>query len=65
MPGNHLGQQSNGYRWPYGPVSVIFEHNKFLSRTIVFRDVQGRHLQESSNSCLRRYNVIVNDVCLM
>ena len=21
VPGNHLGQQSHGYRWPYGPVS--------------------------------------------
>lgn len=20
VPGNHLGQQSHGYRWPYGPV---------------------------------------------
>jgi 1-pyrroline-5-carboxylate dehydrogenase len=20
IPGNHLGQQSHGYRWPYGPV---------------------------------------------
>ncbi|KAE9467311.1 hypothetical protein C3L33_00810, partial [Rhododendron williamsianum] len=22
VPGNHLGQQSHGFRWPYGPVSV-------------------------------------------
>lgn len=21
IPGNHLGQQSTGLRWPYGPVS--------------------------------------------
>ncbi|MFS7912350.1 putative L-glutamate gamma-semialdehyde dehydrogenase [Helianthus anomalus] len=20
VPGNHLGQQSHGFRWPYGPV---------------------------------------------
>lgn len=23
VPGNHAGQQSNGYRWPYGPVSNL------------------------------------------
>jgi 1-pyrroline-5-carboxylate dehydrogenase len=23
VPGNHLGQSSNGYRWPYGPVSTL------------------------------------------
>ncbi|XP_050376092.1 probable aldehyde dehydrogenase [Argentina anserina] len=27
VPGNHLGQQSNGYRWPYGPVAVITPFN--------------------------------------
>ncbi|XP_048440204.1 probable aldehyde dehydrogenase [Pyrus x bretschneideri] len=23
VPGNHLGQQSHGFRWPYGPVAII------------------------------------------
>lgn len=27
VPGNHLGQQSNGYRWPYGPVTIITPFN--------------------------------------
>ncbi|ONK59351.1 uncharacterized protein A4U43_C08F5550 [Asparagus officinalis] len=27
VPGNHLGQQSNGYRWPYGPVVIITPFN--------------------------------------
>lgn len=27
VPGDHLGQQSNGYRWPYGPVAVIAPFN--------------------------------------
>uniref|UniRef100_A0A6B2L1I1 Aldehyde dehydrogenase domain-containing protein n=1 Tax=Arcella intermedia TaxID=1963864 RepID=A0A6B2L1I1_9EUKA len=26
-PGNHLGQESRGYRWPYGPVSIIAPFN--------------------------------------
>jgi hypothetical protein len=24
VPGNHLGQQSHGFRWPYGPVRILF-----------------------------------------
>ncbi|KAJ8560525.1 hypothetical protein K7X08_022385 [Anisodus acutangulus] len=27
VPGNHLGQQSYGFRWPYGPVAVIAPFN--------------------------------------
>ncbi|KAF6168407.1 hypothetical protein GIB67_004959 [Kingdonia uniflora] len=27
IPGNHLGQQSNGFRWPYGPVAIITPFN--------------------------------------
>lgn len=27
VPGNHLGQQSNGFRWPYGPVVIITPFN--------------------------------------
>ncbi|KAJ0971309.1 hypothetical protein J5N97_019268 [Dioscorea zingiberensis] len=27
IPGNHLGQQSHGYRWPYGPVAIITPFN--------------------------------------
>lgn len=27
VPGNHLGQQSNGYRWPYGPVTIVTPFN--------------------------------------
>ncbi|KAI3766813.1 hypothetical protein L2E82_16887 [Cichorium intybus] len=27
VPGNHLGQQSNGFRWPYGPVALITPFN--------------------------------------
>ncbi|AQK88017.1 probable aldehyde dehydrogenase isoform X3 [Zea mays] len=27
VPGNHLGQRSNGYRWPYGPVAIITPFN--------------------------------------
>lgn len=27
VPGNHLGQQSNGYRWPYGSVAIITPFN--------------------------------------
>ncbi|XP_010550612.1 PREDICTED: delta-1-pyrroline-5-carboxylate dehydrogenase 12A1, mitochondrial [Tarenaya hassleriana] len=27
VPGNHLGQQSHGYRWPYGPVTIITPFN--------------------------------------
>ncbi|XP_051123252.1 probable aldehyde dehydrogenase [Andrographis paniculata] len=27
VPGNHLGQQSHGFRWPYGPVTVITPFN--------------------------------------
>lgn len=26
-PGDHLGQQSHGYRWPYGPVAIICPFN--------------------------------------
>eukprot|EP00897_Mesotaenium_endlicherianum_P004576 jgi/Mesen1/4146/ME000218S03261 len=26
-PGNHLGQQSTGHRWPYGPVALITPFN--------------------------------------
>jgi 1-pyrroline-5-carboxylate dehydrogenase len=22
-PGDYYGQQSNGYRWPYGPVAIM------------------------------------------
>lgn len=27
VPGDHNGQQSNGYRWPYGPVAIITPFN--------------------------------------
>ena len=27
VPGDHLGQQSHGYRWPYGPVGIITPFN--------------------------------------
>ncbi|XP_078432178.1 aldehyde dehydrogenase 12A1 [Wolffia australiana] len=27
VPGNHLGQTSNGFRWPYGPVAIITPFN--------------------------------------
>ncbi|KAJ4771558.1 aldehyde dehydrogenase 12A1 [Rhynchospora pubera] len=27
VPGNHLGQQSTGLRWPYGPVAIITPFN--------------------------------------
>ncbi|PIN21105.1 Aldehyde dehydrogenase [Handroanthus impetiginosus] len=27
VPGNHLGQRSHGFRWPYGPVTVITPFN--------------------------------------
>lgn len=27
VPGNHLGQQSHGYRWPYGLVAIITPFN--------------------------------------
>eukprot|EP01018_Ginkgo_biloba_P014859 Gb_20362 [translate_table: standard] len=27
VPGNHLGQQSTGFRWPYGPVVIITPFN--------------------------------------
>ncbi|KAL3819430.1 hypothetical protein ACJIZ3_005335 [Penstemon smallii] len=27
VPGNHLGQQSHGFRWPYGPVAVVTPFN--------------------------------------
>ncbi|MCL7045654.1 hypothetical protein MKW94_030958 [Papaver nudicaule] len=27
VPGNHLGQQSHGFRWPYGPVVIITPFN--------------------------------------
>jgi 1-pyrroline-5-carboxylate dehydrogenase len=27
VPGDHLGQTSNGYRWPYGPVALITPFN--------------------------------------
>ncbi|KAJ6813555.1 putative aldehyde dehydrogenase [Iris pallida] len=27
IPGNHLGQQSQGLRWPYGPVAIITPFN--------------------------------------
>lgn len=26
-PGDHLGQQSNGYRWPFGPVAIVAPFN--------------------------------------
>lgn len=26
-PGDHYGQQSNGYRWPYGPVAIVSPFN--------------------------------------
>ncbi|KAF5180948.1 1-pyrroline-5-carboxylate dehydrogenase protein, partial [Thalictrum thalictroides] len=27
VPGNHLGQQSHGFRWPYGPVVIVTPFN--------------------------------------
>ncbi|XP_010242381.1 PREDICTED: probable aldehyde dehydrogenase [Nelumbo nucifera] len=27
VPGNHLGQQSHGLRWPYGPVAIVTPFN--------------------------------------
>lgn len=42
VPGNHLGQQSHGFRWPYGPVSVslnildFFLHHEILSFSYKF-----------------------------
>ncbi|KAK1259524.1 putative aldehyde dehydrogenase [Acorus gramineus] len=27
IPGNHLGQQSHGFRWPYGPVALVTPFN--------------------------------------
>ncbi|KAK4744479.1 hypothetical protein SAY87_010791 [Trapa incisa] len=27
VPGNHLGQQSHGFRWPYGPVALVTPFN--------------------------------------
>lgn len=27
VPGNHMGQQSHGFRWPYGPVAIITPFN--------------------------------------
>ncbi len=27
VPGDHHGQQSNGFRWPYGPVAIIAPFN--------------------------------------
>ena len=27
MPGDHYGQTSRGYRWPYGPVALITPFN--------------------------------------
>ncbi|XP_047330347.1 delta-1-pyrroline-5-carboxylate dehydrogenase 12A1, mitochondrial [Impatiens glandulifera] len=27
IPGNYLGQQSHGFRWPYGPVAIITPFN--------------------------------------
>ena len=27
VPGDHYGQQSNGYRWPYGPVAIVAPFN--------------------------------------
>jgi 1-pyrroline-5-carboxylate dehydrogenase len=27
VPGDHQGQQSSGYRWPYGPVAIISPFN--------------------------------------
>lgn len=27
VPGDHPGQQSHGYRWPYGPVTLITPFN--------------------------------------
>jgi acyl-CoA reductase-like NAD-dependent aldehyde dehydrogenase len=27
VPGDHMGQQSHGYRWPYGPVTLITPFN--------------------------------------
>ena len=27
VPGDRIGQQSQGYRWPYGPVAVISPFN--------------------------------------
>lgn len=26
-PGDHVGQQSNGYRWPFGPVAIVAPFN--------------------------------------
>ncbi|KAG5028010.1 hypothetical protein JHK87_011524 [Glycine soja] len=33
VPGNHLGQQSHGFRWPYGPVSIVMEQMLRLLHT--------------------------------
>ncbi|KAI3677065.1 hypothetical protein L1987_86683 [Smallanthus sonchifolius] len=43
VPGNHLGQQSHGFRWPYGPVN----RHKFLRKIIPMKarmNLQSYHL---------------------
>lgn len=35
-PGDHEGQQSQGYRWPYGPVSIISPFNFPIVTYIVY-----------------------------
>lgn len=27
VPGDHYGQESHGYRWPFGPVAIITPFN--------------------------------------
>lgn len=27
VPGDHTGQSSTGYRWPYGPVAIVSPFN--------------------------------------
>ena len=43
VPGDHPGQQSHGYRWPYGPVTLITPFNFPLEIPV---------LQVSGNCCL-------------
>ena len=46
VPGNHLGQQSNGYRWPYGPVSIIF----FFLLQLKYKSLWNQHSNILSSS---------------
>ena len=44
VPGDHLGQSSTGYRWPYGPVAIVSPFNFPLGEPLATKPTSMRRL---------------------